>query len=73
MLRDVGADDSLPALDMENLPVPAHQPITDADRDADQHSSDELMDTGEAAEDALPLTGPRLTLFQQFVIINMFG
>ena len=49
MLRDVGADDSLPALDMENLPEPAPQPMADADRDADQHSSDEIMEPREDA------------------------
>ena len=43
MLRDVSADDSLPVLDMENLPEPAPKPMTDADRDTDQHSSNEIM------------------------------
>ena len=55
MLRDVGADDSQPALDMENLPEPARQPMADADTDADQRSSDEIMEPREDAEDALPL------------------
>ena len=55
MLRDVGADDSLPALDMENLAEPAPQPMADAYRDTDQHSSDEIMEPKEDAEDALPL------------------
>ena len=55
MLRDVGADDSLPTLDMENLPEPAPQPVADADTDADQHSTDETMEPREdAAEHALP-------------------
>ena len=56
MPREVGADDSLPALDVENLPAPAPQPMADADRDADQHSSDEIMEPRkDAAEHALPL------------------
>ena len=45
MLLDVGADNSLPALEMENFPVPALQPVADADRDADQRSPDEIMET----------------------------
>ena len=44
MLRDVGADDSLPAVDVENLPEPASQPMADADRDANQRSSDEIVE-----------------------------
>ena len=50
MLRDIGADYSLPALDMENFPAP--QPIADADH----HSSDEIMEPREdVAEHVLPL------------------
>ena len=40
---------------MENLPEPALQPLTDAERDADQHSSDEIMEPREDADEhALP-------------------
>ena len=49
------------------------QPMADADKDADQHS-DEIMEPGEDAVDALPLgdgrpTSPTLTLFQQLVVV----
>ena len=54
--------------------------MADADKDADQHSSDEIMEPGEDAEDALPLgdgrpTSPTLTLFHQLVVvvISMVG
>ena len=65
MLCDVVSDDRLPTLDMENLPAP--QPMADANRDADQHSSDEIM---EPRKDAVPRAEDceALRVYRRFIL-----